>query len=171
MRKYLRGFPKSNKKMILHTMRHKRSKTQASMSLDYKNFSNNLKSGNSSNYNKNCKSNKNSSATLKFSSYDGNTQVNSNILSLSPKSMSFLSNRPRSRIKIREIKQENDLYSSIEKLNNKHEKFKAQVHKRYEDSIGNFKLNNFKEYFLKLFIKIAKRLKIFKWRNLEFQKI
>ena len=130
---------------------HNRSKSFTSLSLDHKHSASNLKKSIITN-SKNNKSSKHSSGTLKLNSYEvntggANTQYNSNIISLSPKSVSFLSSRPRSRIKIREIKQENDLYNSIEKVNNKNEKLKAHIHKRIDENIKNFKLNNFKEYF------------------------
>lgn len=92
------------------------------------------------------------SSTLKFTSVDNiNLQFSDNDYDSNEKdnydSRVRSELRVRTKIKIREVKQENKLYNSIEKINKEQEKLKSSLQKKYTENIDKFKLNNLKQIF------------------------
>lgn len=61
--------------------------------------------------------------------------------------------RVRTKITIREQKSENEIYATIDDLNNKTNKLKKSIDRKIKENMGKFKLNNLKEVFEVIFSK------------------
>lgn len=63
------------------------------------------------------------------------------------------SKRVRTKITIREQKSENEIYSTIDELNNQSDKLKKSLNRKIKENMGKYKLNNLKEVFEVIFSK------------------
>lgn len=63
------------------------------------------------------------------------------------------SRRIRTKITIREQKTENEIYATIDELNNKTNKLKISIDRKFKENMGKYKLNNLKEVFEIIFSK------------------
>jgi len=61
--------------------------------------------------------------------------------------------RIRTKITIREQKSENEIYSTIDELNDNTNKLKKSIDRKLKENMGKFKLNNLKEVFEVIFSK------------------